>query len=86
MTTAVVPGWTAPRKTVEETQNELNQLIAPLGAFCVEGSPFSMFVRPMVFVCLLSWCHAHLDADPDLDASTNRAFRDVRDVGPLRFS
>ena len=22
-------------------------VIAPLGAFCVEGSPFSMFVRPM---------------------------------------
>ena len=54
----------------------------------VEGSPFWMFVRPM-FVCLfvcLSWCHAHLDADPDLDASTNRAFRDVRDVGPHSFS
>ena len=27
----------------------------------------------------------HLDADPDLDASTNRAFRDVRDVGPNIF-
>ena len=27
----------------------------------------------------------HLDADPDLDASTNRAFRDVRDVGPTIF-
>ena len=42
-------------------------------------------VRP---VCLmsdvtLSWMH--LDADPDLDASTNRAFRDVRDVGPNIF-
>ena len=34
----------------------------------------------------VSWCHAHLDADPDLDASTNRAFRDVRDVGPHSFS
>ena len=30
-------------------------------------------------------CNAHLDADPDLDASTNRAFRDVRDVGPTIF-
>ena len=27
----------------------------------------------------------HLDADPDLDTSTNRAFRDVRDVGPNIF-
>ena len=37
-------------------------------------------------VCLcLSGCNAHLDADPDLDASTNRAFRDVRDVGPNIF-
>ena len=44
-----------------------------------------MFVRPMFVRCVL-WCHAHLDADPDLDASTNRAFRDVRDVGPHRFS
>ena len=38
-------------------------------------------------VCLsdvtLIWMH--LDADPDLDASTNRAFRDVRDVGPNIF-
>ncbi len=32
------------------------------------------------------WCHAHLDADPDLDASTNRVFRDVRDVGHHSFS
>ena len=38
------------------------------------------------------WCPSdvtliwmHLDADPDLDASTNRAFRDVRDVGPNIF-
>ena len=40
-----------------------------------------------VSVCLwdvtLIWMH--LDADPDLDASTNRAFRDVRDVGPNIF-
>ena len=43
-----------------------------------------MFVRPMFVVDV--WCHAHLDADPDLDASTNRAFRDVRDVGPHSFS
>ena len=42
-----------------------------------------MFVRPMS-VCPFG-CHAHLDADPDLDASTNRAFRDVRDVGPTIF-
>ena len=42
-----------------------------------------MFVRPMSVRVL--WCHAHLDADPDLDASTNRAFRDVRDVGPNIF-
>ena len=34
--------------------------------------------------CPLSRCNAHLDADPDLDASTNRAFRDVRDVCPHR--
>ena len=45
-----------------------------------------MFVRPMFVVCLFVWCHAHLDADPDLDASTNRAFRDVRDVDPHSFS
>ena len=46
----------------------------------------------MMLVCLsdvvcrdvtLIWMH--LDADPDLDASTNRAFRDVRDVGPNIF-
>ena len=45
-----------------------------------------MFVRPMSVVCRSFGCHAHLDADPDLDASTNRAFRDVRDVGPHSFS
>ena len=42
-------------------------------------------VRASVRLMLLCWCHAHLDADPDLDASTNRAFRDVRDVGPNIF-
>ena len=38
------------------------------------------------------WCPSdvtliwmHLDADPDLDAATNRAVRDVRDVGPNIF-
>ena len=41
-----------------------------------------MSVRPMSDVTLI-WMH--LDADPDLDASTNRAFRDVRDVGPNIF-
>ena len=45
----------------------------------------------MMLVCPSDVCRdvtliwTHLDADPDLDASTNRAFRDVRDVGPNIF-
>ena len=42
-----------------------------------------MLVRLMSDDVTLIWMH--LDADPDLDASTNRAFRDVRDVGPTIF-
>ena len=43
-------------------------------------------VRASDVRCLMCWCHADLDADPDLDASTNRAFHDVRDVGPHSFN
>ena len=44
-----------------------------------------MLVRVSVRLWDVTLIWMHLDADPDLDASTNRAFRDVRDVGPNIF-
>ena len=59
------------------------RLLPRRGLLCRASNFLMMLVRCPVSVCL--GCNAHLDADPDLDASTNRAFRDVRDVGPNIF-
>ena len=52
------------------------------GLLC-RASKFWMMLGVCPSDVTLIWMH--LDADPDLDASTNRAFRDVRDVGPTIF-
>ena len=56
------------------------------GLLCRASKFWMMLVRLSVRLSDVTLIWVHLDADPDLDASTNRAFRDVRDVGLLSFS